>query len=92
MTDRRWLWTDVEERVARLNRKLRGWSNYFRLGTVSPAYGALNRHSCHRLRRWLCAKHKVKGGMKRYPDRHLHEVLGLVRLSGKGRNFLWANA
>lgn len=32
------------------------------LGTVSPAYGAPNRHSCHRLRRWLCSKHKAKGG------------------------------
>ena len=92
LTDRRWLWTEVEDRVGRLNRKLRGWSNYFRLGTVSPAYGALNRHSCHRLRRWLCSKHKARGEMRRYPDRYLHEVLGLVRLSGKGRDFLWANA
>src|SRR4051812_17220462 len=33
-TSRRWLWTDVEDRVARLNRILRGWSNYFCLGPV----------------------------------------------------------
>jgi group II intron reverse transcriptase/maturase len=92
LTDCRYLQADIEDRVGQLNRKLRGWSNYFCLGAVSRAYGALNRHSCHRLRRWLCAKHKVKGGMKRYPDRYLHEVLGLVRLSGKGRSFLWANA
>jgi group II intron reverse transcriptase/maturase len=92
LTDCRYLRADVEDRVGQLNRKLRGWSNYFCLGAVSQAYGALNRHGCQRLRRWLCAKHKVKGGMKRYPDRYLHEVLGLVRLSGRGRNFLWANA
>jgi RNA-directed DNA polymerase len=92
LTDCRYLRADVEDRVGRLNRVLRGWSNYFCLGAVSRAYGALNRHSRQRLRRWLCAKHKVKGGMKRYPDRYLHEVLGLVRLSGKGRDFLWANA
>ena len=82
----------MDSGVAELNRVLGGWSNYFSLGTVSRAYGALNRHSCHRLRRWLCSKHKARGGMKRYPDRYLHEVLGLVRLSGKGRDFLWANA
>jgi len=92
LTDCRYLQADVGDRVGQLNRKLRRWSNYFRLGTVSPAYGALNRHGCHRLRRWLCSKHKVKGGMKRYPDRYLHEVLGLVRLSGKGRSFPCANA
>jgi len=92
LTDCRYLRAEVGDVVGRLNLKLRGWSNYFRLGTVSPAYGAVNRHGCHRLRRWLCAKHKVKGGTKRYPDRFLHEVLGLVRLSGKGRSFPCANA
>ena len=29
LTSRRWLWTTVEDRVAKLNRKLLGWSNYF---------------------------------------------------------------
>ena len=90
-TDCRYLRAEVGAVVGRLNLKLRGWSNYFCLGTVSPAYGAVNRHSCHRLRRWLSAKHRVKGGMKRYPDRYLHEVLGLVRLSSKGRSLSCAN-
>ena len=49
-------------------------------------------HGCHRLRRWLSAKHRVKGEMKRYPDRYIHEVVGLVRLNSKGRSFPWANA
>ena len=44
LTDRRWLWTEVEDRVARLNRLLLGWSNYFCLGPVSPAYRAIDRH------------------------------------------------
>jgi RNA-directed DNA polymerase len=93
LTDRRWLWTEVEERVARLNRKLRGWSNYFCLGPVSPAYRALDRHSCQRLRRWLCAKHKVRNrGLSRFPDRYLHDVLGLVRLSARTHHFPWAKA
>ena len=55
ITDRRWLWTEVEDRVARLNRLLLGWSNYFCLGPVSRAYHAVDRHCRQRLRRWLCA-------------------------------------
>ncbi len=93
LTDRRWLWTETEERVARLNRKLLGWSNYFCLGPVSPAYRGLDRHSCQRLRRWLCAKHKVRNrGLSRFPDRYLHDVLGLVRLSARTHHFPWAKA
>jgi RNA-directed DNA polymerase len=93
LTSRRWLWTEVEDRVARLNRKLLGWSNYFCLGPVSRAYRALERHSCDRLRQWLCAKHKVKNrGMTRFPDRFLFEELGLIRLSDRTQSFPWANA
>ena len=93
LTDRRWQGTGVEDRVVRLNRLLLGWSNYFCLGPVSPAYRALDRHCCQRLRRWLCAKHKVRNrGLSRFPDRHLYEVLGLVRLSARTRDFPWANA
>jgi RNA-directed DNA polymerase len=92
LTDRRYLREDVEAVVGRLNLKLRGWSNYFRLGTVSPAYGAVNRHGCQRLRWWLCTKHRASGGMKHYPDRYLHEVLGLVRLDRKELGLSWANA
>ena len=93
MTGRRWLWTEVEDRVARLNRKLLGWSNYFCLGPVSRAYRALERHCCDRLRQWLCAKHKVKNrGMTRFPDRFLFEELGLIRLSDRTQSFPWANA
>ena len=50
----------AEDRVARLNRLLLGWSNYFCLGPVSRAYRALDRHCCNRLRQWLRAKHQVK--------------------------------
>ncbi len=51
MTSRRWLWTEVEERVERLNRLLVGWANYFYLGQVTKAYAAVDRHACNRLRR-----------------------------------------
>jgi RNA-directed DNA polymerase len=72
---------DEEEMVGRLNRRLRGWVNYFDLGSVSRAYNAVNYHVTSRLRRWLCRKHKVRGpGYSRYSDRYLYHELGLYQL------------
>ena len=85
-TSRKWLWTDVEDRVARLNRMLLGWSNYFGLGPVSASYRAIDRHARDRLRHWLRRKHKLKSrGTTRFPDQYLHDVLGLVRLGDAQR-------
>ena len=79
---------DEGEMVGRLNRKLRGWANYFDLGAVSRGYSAVNHHVTSRLRRWLCRKHKVRGpGYSRYPDRYLYQKLGLYQLSRTGRRF-----
>jgi hypothetical protein len=52
--------------VTKLNRTMIGWANYFCLGPVSKAYRAVNSHACKRLRQWLCAKHKVESGTKRF--------------------------
>ena len=80
---------DVAEQVAAINyRKLQGWSNYFRLGQVSPAYGAVDYHVVRRLRHWLCRKHKVRGaGLSRFSAEYLYLELGLVRLRWTKRNF-----
>jgi len=76
-----------------LNRKLRGWSNYFKLGPVSKAYKAVDRYTKTRLRRWLRHKHKVRtSGYSRFPDEYLYETLGLVRLAVTTRNLPWAKA
>ena len=93
MTSRRWALFEAADRVARLNRVLVGWANYFCLGPVSRAYRAVDVHARHRLRQWLCAKHKVKGqGTSRFPDEYLDQTLGLVKLQSRTRNFPWANA
>jgi group II intron reverse transcriptase/maturase len=93
LTSRRWLLKDDRERVAALNRLMRGWANYFRLGAVSKAYRAVDAHVTTRLRRWLCAKHKVSsGGYARYPAQYLTETLGLVRLPQLRSRYLCANA
>jgi RNA-directed DNA polymerase len=84
---------DQEIVVARLNRVMTGWANYFCLGPVSKAYQAVTDHACQRLRRWLCTKHKVlRPGTRRFPANFLHNRLGLVRLSQRTRSFPWANS
>jgi RNA-directed DNA polymerase len=81
MTTRKSSGRAVEVQIGRINRKLRGWSNYFRIGTVSKAYRSVDSHVRHRVRQWLCVKFKVQGnGKKRFCDQHLHQKLGLYRL------------
>jgi hypothetical protein len=93
MTSRRTLLKDVQEMTVGLNRLLVGWSNYFSQGSVSKAYRAVDAHVTSRLRRWLCAKHKVSsGGYTRYSCRYLTEQLGLVRLPLLPRRYPRANA
>jgi len=92
-TQPRWLLLDAQSRVARINRLLRGWSNYFRLGPVSKAYRHVDRHASRRLRQWLHRKHKVQGqGTARFPDQFLYQELGLLRLQERTRSFPWTNA
>jgi len=92
-TRRNTCWRDVQDVVGDLNRLLRGWANYFCLGPVGRAYRAVDTHVTTRLRRWLCRKHKQRGrGTARYPDKHLYEAYGLIRLPVLTRSFPWAKA
>jgi len=92
-TDRKTCGRDTEEVIGELNLMLKGWANYFQLGSVSKAYESVDSHVRRRLRQWLGRKHKIKGRVEnRFPDEYLYHKLGVIRLKCFQTNLPWAKA
>jgi RNA-directed DNA polymerase len=84
---------DTEELVGELNLMLKGWANYFRLGSVSKAYESVDSHVRNRLRQWLRRKHKIRGRVETpFTDTYLYQQLGVIRLTHFQINLPWAKA
>jgi RNA-directed DNA polymerase len=75
-----------------LNHVLKGWSGYFRYGTCTPAYCAIDHHVATRVRHFLVRRHKVPSlGTRRFSDATVFGELGVVRLRAQaGTPAPWA--
>lgn len=72
--------------VARVNRRLVGWANYFSVGTLTRAYNVVDVYTASLLRRFLVRRHKAPGrGVDRFSWEQMHRTLGLVSLRDRQR-------
>jgi len=72
-------WPEV---MARLNRILRGWASYFRLGARSVAWRAVQSYVLERVRSFLRRRHKVTThGNRRFTAGRVFGELGVLQLS-----------
>ena len=71
-------WDEVRDR---LNRSLRGWSNYFAYGTCRPAFRGMDQYVTERVRAFLARRHKVQGrGNRRFTYDVIHGERGVLAL------------
>jgi len=80
------LGTDLIEIVGVVNRKLRGWANYFKIGNCYAAALELSSYACEQLRiYWRRTKHRKRiNGYRKWPNSYfynkgLHYVPRLVQ-------------
>jgi RNA-directed DNA polymerase len=73
-------WEDV---CQQLNRKLRGWRQYFNCGSKGRAYKAVDEYVYDRVRNFLRRRHKVSSqGTRQFPAERVYGSLGVLRLQG----------
>jgi RNA-directed DNA polymerase len=73
-------WGEVRDR---LNQKLRGWKQYFHLGSPRKAFQVLDEYVDDRVRHFLRKRHKVQSqGTRQFPTKRIYGELGVFRLRG----------
>src|SRR5713101_1319519 len=71
-------WPEVR---GKLNRSLRGWSNYFGYGSRGKAFRSVDQYVFEQVRRFLVRRHKVQGrGNRRFTFDVIHRELGVLCL------------
>ena len=82
-------WPEVRDD---LNRSLRGWSNYFNLGSPVAAFRSVDHYVRERVRGFLARRHKVAGrGNRRFTFDEIHRNRGVLCLERLPRPApLWA--
>ena len=76
----------VEEVIATLNRKVRGWANYFRYGSVWHVRNNLEQFVYQRVRGFLRRRHQVQTrATRRFGRRYVFRELGVVSLARLSR-------
>jgi len=72
-----------EEVCQKLNQKLRGWRQYFSIGSKGRAYKAVDEYVYDRVRNFLRRRHKVSSqGTRQFPAERVYGSLGVLRLQG----------
>lgn len=86
LTARRRTPVPMPRMITEVNQVLRGWSGYFHYGNCTKAFGRVRWFTEERVRTQLRRRHKVRTrtrGYERFPYAHLHDALGLLKLSHK---------
>lgn len=76
------LWKEPAEVFERVNRRVRGWSNYFHYGNSTKSFSKMQHYTQHRMRRWLWKKHGKTHGQytQAYSKERLHNHYNLYNL------------
>jgi RNA-directed DNA polymerase len=73
-------WEEVRDQ---LNLKLKGWKQYFKLGSPWQAFAVVDQHVEERVRHFLRRRHKVSSrGIRQFPAKRIFGELGVFRLQG----------
>ena len=75
------LWRPIEEVIAELNRRLKGWAGYFHYANSTRVMGQIGDYTRTKVRRWLWRKHGCTSALwESYSDDDLHDRFGLYRM------------
>ncbi len=83
LTDRRLTPIPLPDVIGRLNRSLRGWTNYFHYRNCTTALGKVRWHVEERVRTHLRKRHHVRcraQGFVRFPAAYLYQDIGLYKV------------